>query len=105
MRTLSVLLALAAILLAGAPASSLPPEEDPSPYRIEERASRQPNVGEKIYDAVVLRPFSFVQVVLSVPMLAVAYPVTLVTGGSDSVVRLCWTDPTERTFRRPLGQM
>ena len=58
-----------------------------------------------MYDAVVLRPLGFVQVVVGAVLLVPAYPVALLVDGDEDVWRACVGDPVERTFRRPLGRL
>ena len=62
-------------------------------------------VGAQTWDLVVLRPLGLVQTVVGAAFFAVAYPVSLVTGGSDHVVDYCIKSPVEQTFTRPLGEL
>jgi hypothetical protein len=62
-------------------------------------------VARSAWDLVVLRPLGLVQTLVSLPFLVVAYPISLVTGGSEDVVEICWTQPVDQTFRRPLGDL
>lgn len=57
------------------------------------------------YDALILRPLAVVNMVAGAGCFAVAYPITLVTGGSDHVRRTFWDEPVERVFERPLGEL
>jgi hypothetical protein len=59
----------------------------------------------KGYDLVVLRPLDLVRFVSAAAFFPVAYPVSLVTGGSDFVLEVCIGLPFDRTFRRPLGEL
>jgi hypothetical protein len=61
--------------------------------------------GRKVFDAIVLRPLGFVQTVVSAGFFLVAYPVSLVTGGSDHVIEVCIEQPVAQTFRKPLGEL
>ena len=70
-----------------------------------ERVARPPGVARSVYDAVVLRPLGFVQVVVGAVLLVPAYPVALLVDGDEDVWRACVGDPVERTFRRPLGRL
>lgn len=63
----------------------------------------QADTGRKVFDAAVLRPLGFVQVVVGAVLFPVFYLGSLATGGSDSVVKVCIDDPVEQTFRKPLG--
>jgi len=76
-----------------------------APTALADLSRARPTVGQKIFDATVLRPLSFIQTVVGVAFFIPAYPVSLVTGGSDHVVEFCVTDPVDRTFRRPLGEL
>ena len=64
----------------------------------------QADTGRKIYDGAVLRPLGFVRVVVGVVAFPVFYLGSLVTGGSDTVTKVCITDPVDQTFRSPLGE-
>jgi len=57
-----------------------------------------------VFDVAVLRPLGLVQSVVGVAAFAIFYPVSLLTGGSDDVLRACITGPFDQTFRRPLGE-
>jgi hypothetical protein len=59
----------------------------------------------KGYDLVVLRPLDLIRFVSGAVFFPVAYPVSLVTGGSDFVLDVCIGLPFDRTFRRPLGEL
>ena len=45
------------------------------------------------------------QTVVSGAFLLVGFPVAAVTGTTDELVEICWTQPVDRTFRRPLGEL
>ncbi len=64
-----------------------------------------PSLGRQAYDLAVLRPLGFVQTVVGVSFFAAFYPISLLTGSSNDVVRICITGPVEQTFRRPLGEL
>ena len=64
-----------------------------------------PSAFDKTFDLMFLRPFGVVQIVGSSLFMFIAYPVALVLGGSDELVRACWRDPVRRTFQRPLGRL
>jgi len=70
-----------------------------------ERVARPPGVARSAYDAVVLRPLGFLQVVVGAVLLVPSYPVALLVDGDEDVWRACIADPVERTFRRPLGRL
>jgi len=70
-----------------------------------ERVARPPGVARNAYDAVVLRPLGFLQVMVGAVVLVPAYPVALLVDGDEDVWRACVGDPVERTFRRPLGRL
>ncbi len=61
--------------------------------------------GRKVFDALILRPLGLVQTVVSASFFLVAYPVSLVTGGSDDVIEICIEQPVAQTFRKPLGDL
>ena len=53
----------------------------------------------------MLRPLDFVRLAASAPLWLVAWPVSLVTGGSDFAGEVTVELPFERTFQRPLGEL
>jgi len=57
------------------------------------------------YDAVVLRPLGFIQTAAGATAFLLAYPISLLTGGTDHVIDACITGPVDQTFRRPLGEL
>lgn len=63
------------------------------------------DTGRKVYDALLLRPLSFVRTVVSVALFPVFYPFALPFGAGDEVIEICITQPVDRTFRRPLGDL
>jgi hypothetical protein len=69
------------------------------------RISPPPGVARSAYDAVLLRPLGFLQVVVGAVVLVPSYPVALLVDGEDDVWRACVAEPVERTFRRPLGRL
>ena len=89
------------------------PEPEPEPEVEAEReaemdtaaASHGPNVGSKIFDCVILRPFGFAKTIvggaLFVPAAVLASP-----SGADNI-QTAWdyfvVAPAEDTFTRPLG--
>ena len=93
--------ALAILLLAVAPALAAPP----APDETLERVGSPPDVGRQVYDAVVLRPLGFLQVVAGAVAFVPAYPLGLLVGAEEDVERACITDPVRRTFHRPLGHL
>lgn len=68
-------------------------------------ARAEPAAGRKVFDAFVLRPLGFVQTVVSGAFLVAALPVAAATGTTDEAVEICWTQPVDQTFRRPLGEL
>ncbi len=66
---------------------------------------QEPAVPRKLFDATVLRPLQFVQLMLSAVIFVPAYPVALPFGAGDDVLELCITEPTDRLFRKPLGDL
>ena len=59
----------------------------------------------KAYDVVVLRPLDVARLVAGAVFLPIAYPVALVTGGTDFVLDVCILRPVDRAFQRPLGAL
>ena len=92
------------VLLAASGAMADPTGVDES-QRVYEEVGREPHVGRQIYDAVLLRPLGFVQLVVGTALLLPLYPVSLLADRSDDLFRACVSDPVERTFRRPLGRL
>lgn len=66
-------------------------------------ATSRADAGRKVYDAVVLRPLGFVQVVVGAALFPVLYTGSLLTGGSETVMKVCIEGPVEQTFRKDLG--
>jgi hypothetical protein len=98
-----------AMLVATAPAAradvpSSMPEGAPYEQGDETSVRPTPSTGQKIFDAAVLRPFGFVQAVVSAAVFVVLYPVALVTGTTGDLTEMCITGPVEQTFKRPLGE-
>lgn len=60
--------------------------------------------ARKVWE-IVLRPLDFVRLAASAPLWLVAWPVSLVTGGSDFAGEVTVELPFERTFQRPLGEL
>jgi hypothetical protein len=90
------------ILLLSLPALSVEPTGSGDDL---ERIASPPGVARSAYDAVVLRPLGFLQVVVGAVVLMPSYPVALLMDGEDDVWRACIAKPVERTFRRPLGRL
>ena len=90
------------ILLLSSPAISVEPSVSGGDL---ERVVRPPGIARSAYDAVVLRPLGFLQVVVGAVVLVPSYPVALLVDGDEDVWRACIADPVERTFRRPLGRL
>ncbi len=96
-----IVLALS-ILLLSSPAFPVEPAGSGDDL---ERVARPPGIARSAYDAVVLRPLGFLQVVVGAVVLVPSYPVALLVDGDEDVWRACIADPVERTFRRPLGRL
>ena len=90
------------IFLLSSPAFSVDPAASGDDL---ERVAPPPGIARSAYDAVVLRPLGFLQVVLGAVVLVPSYPVALLVDGDEDVWRACIADPVERTFRRPLGRL
>jgi hypothetical protein len=91
-----------ALLLLSSPALSAGPADSGDDL---ERLARPPGIARSAYDLAVLRPLSFLQVVVSAAVFVPSYPVALLVGGEEDVWRACVAEPVERTFRRPLGRL
>jgi len=86
---------LLGLLLAPLPATA----EAPQQRRDWNHAGR---VG---FDLLVLRPFQFVQVVVSAALFVPSYPVSFLFDGEEDVMEALITEPTDRLFQRPLGEL
>lgn len=94
------------LLLAAAPAfTEPPPGMAGAASEVFEQVGAAPNVGDKIYDAVLLRPLGAIQLVIGAVAFVPSYPISLPFDGDDDVLRACITQPFDRTFRRPLGRL
>jgi len=71
----------------------------------ETRAGADASPVRKAYDVVVLRPLDVARLVAGAAFLPIAYPVALVTGGTDFVLDVCILRPVDRAFQRPLGAL
>lgn len=114
---MGLVLALAVLALAATPAASEAPEPaetissgtvTPEEGRAQvasdvARVSSDEPVG-KVYDAVVLRPLGFAQLVVGAIFLVPSWPVSLLFGEGDFVYHACVGAPAEQVFGRPLGQ-
>ena len=60
-------------------------------------------IGGYVFDALILRPASFAQLIVGSVVLVVAYPLSLASGDKQTVLETCTLDPFEDTFRRSLG--
>lgn len=94
---------LCILVLCGAASTAM--ADDRPEGRVEELASAPPSTLEKSYDLVVLRPFGLFQVATGSVILVAAYLPALAFDGEDDVVRACYREPVDRTFRRPLGRL
>ena len=90
------------ILLLASPLAAVEPSGSGDDL---ERVAPPPGIARSAYDAVVLRPLGFIQVVVGAVVLVPSYPVALLVDGDEDVWRACIADPVERTFRRPLGRL
>ncbi len=70
-----------------------------------ELSTAEPSVGRKVFDAAILRPLQFVQVAVYAVAFVPAYPVAWAFDAEDDVMELCITEPVDRLFRRPLGEL
>ena len=65
----------------------------------------EPSTSRKIFDAAILRPFQFGQLLVSAVIFVPAYAVAWPFGVEDDVTELCITEPTDRLFRKSLGDL
>jgi hypothetical protein len=91
-------LVIALVLLGPAPALSAE-DSDHSAW------ARANDAGRAAFDLVILRPLQVVQVAVSAVVFVPAYPVSLLFDGGEDVLEICITEPVERAFRRPLGDL
>lgn len=61
--------------------------------------------GRRIFDAAVLRPLGFVQVVTGAVLFVVTYPVAWATDYTEEMKDICIRWPVEQTFERSLGDL
>ena len=101
MRTAAFML-IVLMATSGATAAPLGVDESQDVY---EEVGRAPHVGQQIFDAVLLRPLGFVQLAVGTVLFLPFYPLSLVADGGEDLFHACVSDPFERTFRRPLGQL
>ncbi len=100
-------LALAVAVLAVAPGrvAAVGYETADSADRSRVQWKQEPSFPRKLLDAMVLRPLQFVQVVASAAIFLPAYPMAWPFGGGDDVIEACITEPVDRLFRKPLGDL
>jgi hypothetical protein len=67
------------------------------------RVSDEEPIG-RVYDALVLRPIGFAQLVVGAVFLVPSWPVSLLFGEGDFVYEACVGATAEQVFGRPLGQ-
>ncbi len=109
-----------ALLLAGASIGrALPPSEAPSSSAAPAASSAAPaseagsssasggayQFSRRAFDLTVLRPLQLIQVIVSAAVFLPAYAVSLPFGGDEDVLEICITEPVDRAFRRPLGEL
>lgn len=61
--------------------------------------------GRQIFDATVLRPLGFVQVMTGAVMFVLTYPVAWATDYTEEMKDICYRWPLHQTFERPLGDL
>ena len=59
----------------------------------------------QVFDATVLRPLGFVQVMTGAVMFIVTYPVAWATDYTEEMKDICYRWPVNQTFERPLGDL
>ena len=89
----TVVLSALALVLAASPARALDPVE---PVR---------KTHEVVIDVAVARPLAAVRLLVGGAAFVVAYPLSLVLGGTDHVVDHCVKDPLDDLLLRPLGEL
>jgi len=93
-----LLLVTALAMMASVPSLA---EEGPE----QSRWTRANDVGRTAFDLVILRPLQILQVAVSAVVLVPAYPAGLLFDAGDDVLEICITEPVDRAFRRPLGDL
>ena len=68
-------------------------------------ARAETNAARRVFDLTVLRPLGLVQTVVSGAVLVAGLPIAAATGSTDELVEICWTQPVDQTFRRPIGEL
>jgi len=107
-RALVALLLLAGVALTPAAPARADSHESAPPQPTSEasgEADHDPGWVKKGWDLVFMRPFDLVGLGFGGVFWVIAYPVSLVAGGSTDVQEACITHPFERTFQRPLGRL
>jgi len=69
------------------------------------RAGREPHLGRKVYDLLLLRPLGLVQLAAGAVVFVPSWPVSLLVGAGDEVYHQCLELPIDTTFRKPLGRL
>ena len=100
-RTRSVLRALVATFVAAVLLPLAAQAESPAPPE-----SVGPSVGDKVFDAAVLRPFGFITTIIGVVFFLPAALVSIPNGpdGREEAWDVLVGESVESTFRRPLGE-
>jgi len=90
--------ALGLALLAAAPSAGA--EDD----GYEPRGEPTPSLYAKAVDITLVRPLGLVPIVVSGVGCAMGLPVAWFFQSPVEVERICWRDPVDYTFTRPLGR-
>ena len=85
-------------MLLAAPAVAL---AEPPP----ERRGGVVHAGRVGFDLLILRPFQFVQVAASAAVFLPSYPISFLFDGEEDVMDALITEPSDRLFRKPLGEL
>ena len=90
--------ALCLLLLAAAHSAAANDEV----FEVSERG--EPSLYEKAFDATLARPLGLVPIVVSGVGCVMGLPITLFMDDPVEYERICWRDPFDYTFSRPLGE-
>ena len=82
-----------------------PPSFERPDGPLTEPSKRFDSATRNVYDAAILRPAQFVLLVGSAAVFVPAWPIGALFGWGPDVTELCITQPVERVFDRPLGEL
>ncbi len=98
-----------AALLAALPLLAAPPVRGEEPGAEAGAGSAEQITEEEVlaiaFDALLLRPMGFLQTVIGVAVMPLAWLLAIPGGLENDVIELLVTSPAEHTFLRPLGEL